>query len=185
MSSEALNALAAAMSAVAALAALAIGILSLVESRRTAEATRRQSAHALDVSLQARLDPLYPGLRAVLGHLEDGVPKEIRSVLITFFVLYSDAFAAHRDGLLDERDWVGFERELAYWAQKPVARRAWLAFRQQTWTDGFAEHIDSVLEGPPAYPNLRETCLNPPAIAWPEDGAEAESEECRPQTAGL
>jgi hypothetical protein len=58
---------------------------------------------------------------------------------------------------------------LAYWAQKPVARRAWKAFSQQTWTDGFAEHIESILSGPPAYPNLRETPGNPPTVHWPAD----------------
>jgi hypothetical protein len=168
MSTNGLSALAAAMSAVAALAALAVGLLALVDSRRAAEATRRQIAHSLDVTLQSRLDPMYPDLRAVLGDLEDGVPKEIRSVLIPFYVLYSDAFAAHRDGLLDERDWLGFERELAYWAQKPTARRAWQAFRQQTWTDGFVDHVDSVHSGAPAYPNVQETCAAQPTVTWPD-----------------
>jgi hypothetical protein len=164
-----MNAFAAAMSAVAALAALAIGWMSLRESRKVAEAARRQSAHSLDAALQSRLDPMYDGLRDVLGHLEDGVPREIRNVLIPFFVLYSDAFAAHRDGLLDQRDWTGLQCELAYWAQKPVARRAWKAFSQQTWTDGFAEHVESVLAGPPAYPSLREVPGKPPTLHWPEE----------------
>jgi hypothetical protein len=114
---------------------------------------------------------MYPGLRKILGHLEDGVPHEIRHVLIPFFVLYSDAFAAHRDGLLDSRDWRGLERELAYWAQKPTSRRAWLAFRQQTWTDGFADHVEAVLAGPPAYPDLVETQLGDPEVVWPEDSS--------------
>jgi len=168
MSADALNAFAAGMSAIAALAALGIGWVSLRESKRLAEATRRQSAHALDAALQCRLDPMYPGLRDVLGHLEDGVPHDIRHVLIPFFVLYSDAFAAHRDGLLDQRDWVGFERELAYWAQKPAARRAWSIFSQQTWTSGFAEHVEDVLNGPAAYPNLTEVG-SAPKLDWPEE----------------
>jgi hypothetical protein len=158
------------MSAIAASAALAVAWLSLCESRRAAERDRRQAAHAMDAALQARLDPMYEGLRDVCGHLEDGVPHQIRHILIPFFVLFSDAFAAHRDGLLDERDWVGFSRELAYWAQKPPARRAWQAFRQQTWTDGFADHVDAVLAGPPAYPELREYEGKAPAIVWPEEG---------------
>jgi len=169
VSADALNAFAATMSAVATCAALGIGWISHRESKRSAEAARRKCANDLDAALQLRLDPMYPGLRSVLGHVEDGVPQEIRNVLIPLFVLYSDAFAAHRDGLLDHRDWVGFERELAYWVQKPVARRAWRAFRRQTWTDGFAEHIESVHSGEPAYPELRETQQGPPSIHWPDD----------------
>lgn len=170
MSADSLNAISAAASALAAFAALTVGWLTLHESRRVAAATKKQNAHALDAALQSRLDPMYSGLRSVLGHLEDGVPQEIRHVLIPFFVLYSDAFAAHRDGLLDERDWLSFERELAYWAQKPVARRAWQAFRKQTWTHGFAEHIDAVQCGPPAYPDVIETEVSQPSVPWPLDG---------------
>lgn len=169
MSAEALTTVAAGMSAVAAVAALTIGWMTLRESRRVAESTKRHSAHVFDAALQARLDPLYPGLRSVLGHLDDGVPHEIRQVLIPFFVLYGNAFAAHRDGLLDQRDWEGFERELAYWAQKPVARRAWTAFRQQTWTPGFADHMEQVLSGPAAYPDLLEISVDPPGVIWPGD----------------
>src|SRR5680860_997307 len=98
------------MSAIAALAALTVAWLSMKQSQLVAEATRRQCANALDAELQSRLDPMYPGLRKVLGHLEDGVPRDIRHVLIPFFVLFSDAYAAHRDGLLDRRDWIGFAR---------------------------------------------------------------------------
>lgn len=84
-------------------------------------------------------------------------------------MLFSDAFGAHRDGLLDERDWKGFGRELAYWTQKPTARRAWRAFRQQTWTEGFVDHVDSIIDGPLAYPDLQELGTVPPEITWPED----------------
>jgi hypothetical protein len=169
MSPEALTAIAAGMSAISAIAALMIGWMTLRESREAAEARRRHSAHLFDAALQSRLDPLYPGLRKVLGHLDDGVPHEIRQVLIPFFVLYSNAYAAHRDGLLDDRDWTGFERELAYWAQKPTARRAWAAFSQQTWTQGFAEHMQKVLSGPAAYPDLKENSVNPPEVQWSEE----------------
>lgn len=168
MSGEWLNAISAAMSAVAAIAALIIAWLGLREGKRAREEHVRRSAHEMDALLQSRLDPLYPGLRKVLGHVEDGVPREIRDVLIPFFVLYSDAFAAHRDGLLDHRDWIGFKQELAYWSQKPTARRAWMAFRQQTWTDGFVDHVDRVLAGPPAYPELQETHVSEPEVHWPE-----------------
>lgn len=168
MSTDVLSVIAAAMSAVAAIAALAIGQISLRESRRTAETQARQSAHAMDTALQNRLDPMYPGLRQTLGDLDDGVPAEIRQVLIPFFVLFSDAFAAHRDHLLDERDWTGFERELAYWAQKPLSRRAWAAFRRQTWTEGFSDHIDAVLAGPSAYPDLHDGEGISSGAAWPE-----------------
>ena len=168
MSSEVLNALAACMSALAALAALAVAWISVRESRRNAEDLKRQSAHAMDLTLQSRLDPMYPELRRALGHVEDGVPRAIRNILIPFFVLYSDAYAAHRDALLDERDWVGLSQEMAYWAQKPVARRAWSAFRDQTWTEGFADHVDQVLAGPPAYPDLREARESRPEIPWPD-----------------
>jgi len=89
--------------------------------------------------------------------------------LIPFFVLYSDAFGAHRDGLVDDRDFAGFAQELAYWAQKPAARKAWQAFRKQAWTFGFAEYVDSVLAGPPAYPNLQEVAEVEPEVAWRAD----------------
>lgn len=78
------------------------------------------------------------------------------------------AFAAHRDGLLDERGWLGFERELAYRTPEPSARRAWQAFRQQAWTDGFVDHTDSVHDGAPACPNLQEVCAAEPTVRWPD-----------------
>lgn len=165
MSSEALNALAASMSAVAALAALIVAGLSLRQSSRAAEASRRSNARAMDDSLQSRLDPMYPELRRILGHLDDGVPREIRHVLIPFFVLYSDAYGAHRDELLNERDWEGIAHEMAYWAQKPTARRAWALFRQQTWTEGFVEHVDAVLAGAPVYPTLEDGAVAP-EVSW-------------------
>lgn len=171
MSPDFLNAFAATMSALAAFAALVVAWLSLRQSKATAAVTHRQMARAMDDSLQARLDPMYPHLRRVLGYMEDGVPREIRHVLIPFFVLYSDAFAAQRDGLLDKRDWEGFANELAYWSQKPTARRAWAIFRQQTWTAGFKEHVDSVLAGPPAYPDVVELSSREPEVAWPSDAA--------------
>jgi hypothetical protein len=162
------------MSAVAALAALFVAWMSLRESRRALLISQRERAHAMDSSLQARLDPMYPGLRKVLGHLDDGVPREIRHILIPFFVLYSDAFAAHRHGLLGDADWEGFGRELAYWAQKPIARRAWKSFRLQTWTEGFVAHVDAVLEGPPAYPGVQEMASEPTEITWPADEDQAQ-----------
>lgn len=174
MSSEAITAIAVTMSAVAAIAALAVAWISVRESRRASEAAKRQTARTMDHALQSRLEPLYPDLRKVLGHLEDGVPHDIRNVLIPFFVLFSDAFGAHRDGLLDERDWNGFSLELAYWTQKPTARRAWEAFRQQTWTEGFVNHVDSIMEGPPAYPDLLEVGVVPPEITWPTEELQAE-----------
>jgi hypothetical protein len=169
LSPEALTAIAAGMSAVSAIAALMIGWITLRESRIAAETRRRHSAHFFHAALQSRLDPMYPGLRQVLGHLEDGVPHEIRQVLIPFFVLYGNAYAAHRDGLLDDRDWNGFERELAYWAQKPTARRAWTAFSQQTWTHGFADHMQQVHSGSAAYPNLIENSAQSPEVVWPDE----------------
>ncbi len=169
LTDNALNAAAATMSAVAAIAALIVAWLTLRQSQQAAEFNRKQIARALDDSFQARLDPMYAGLRMSLGHIEDGIPREIRHILIPFFVLFSDAFGAHRDGLLDDRDWNGLSQELAYWSQKPVARRAWDAFRQQTWTLGFKEHVDSVLAGPPAYPDLRELDSTEPELRWVND----------------
>lgn len=175
MSNDAMSVLAAGMSAIAALAALMVAWLSLREARRASADAKRQSAHAMDLTLQSRLDPMYPGLRHVLGHLDDGVPGEVRNVLIPFFVLFSDSYAAHRDGLLDERDWRGLSCELAYWAQKPTARRAWQAFRCQTWTDGFVDHVDAVLDGPPAYPDVVEAQGAAGAQAlWPDLAAPTE-----------
>ena len=166
LSSDALNAIAAAMSAIAALAALIVAGLSLRQSRQAAETSRRLSARALDDSLQRRLDPMYPELRRILGHLEDGVPREIRHVLIPFFVLYSDSYAAYRDELLNPGDWEGIAQEMAYWAQKPIAKRAWQAFRQQTWTHGFVDHVDAVLAGEPVYAELNIDAENQ-GILWP------------------
>lgn len=166
LTDNALNAAAAAMSAVAAVAALIVAWLTLRQSHRAAEFSRKQIARSLDDSFQARLDPMYAGLRLSLGHIEDGVPRHIRHILIPFFVLFSDAFGAHRDGLLDDRDWAGLSQELAYWSQKPVARRAWESFRRQTWTEGFKEHVDSVLAGPPAYPDLEELEATGPELLW-------------------
>lgn len=165
LSNEMLNVLAASMSAVAAVAALIVAALSLRQSAKAAEATRRHSARAMDDSLQSRLDPMYPDLRRILGHLDDGVPREIRHVLIPFFVLYSDAYGAYRDDLLNKRDWEGIAHEMAYWAQKPTARRAWEVFRLQTWTEGFVEHVDAVLAGAPIYPDLEDGAVAPD-VAW-------------------
>lgn len=167
MDNDALNAIAALMSALAAFAALAVALMSHHQSKKASEVAQRISANAMDLTLQTRLDPMYPDLRRVLGHLDDGVPQEIRNVLIPFFVLYSDAFAAHRDGLLDERDWTGFRLELTYWSQKPTARRAWSHFRKQTWTEGFVEHVDSTINGPKAYPSLDEKIVKP-VVEWPD-----------------
>lgn len=166
MTSEELSTISAGMSAIAAIAALIIAWMSLRESRRHAKVLHRTSAHAIDLTLQSRLDPMYPELRRALGQVEDGVPAEIRNILVPFFVLYSDSFTAWRDGLLDDDDWLGLDKELTYWAQKPNARRAWSAFRNQTWTPGFAEHVDRALEGPPAYPKLEELSESNPEIVW-------------------
>ena len=138
MANDTLNAFAALMSALAAFAALAVALMSHNQSKK------------------------WP------RPLNDGVPQEIRHVLVPFFVLYSDAFAAHRDGLLDERDWVGFSLELMHWSQKPTARRAWAAFRKQTWTEGFVDHVDKTIDGPAAYPGLGAHTSPAPAVDWPE-----------------
>lgn len=165
---EALTVIATGMSAIAALAALAVAYLSLRQSQRATEAAQRQAARAMDDALQSRLDPMYPGLRQLLGHLEDGVPHDVRQVLIPFFVLYSDAYGAYRDGLVDYRDWEGFEKELAYWSQKPIARFAWSSFRNQVWTDGFVDYVDRILAGAPPYPNLQEGIAVPTLEDWLE-----------------
>jgi hypothetical protein len=166
LSVESWNAVAAIASALAAGAALAIGCVSLRQSREVALEGRRRSAHALDSAFQSRLDPLYPGLGAVLGSLEDGVPLEVREVLVPFYVLFSDAYAAHRDGLMSDRDWEGMRSELAHWAQRPNAVRAWQAFRQQRWTEGFVEFIDDIHSGPCAYPDLVEHRDPRPTVVW-------------------
>lgn len=165
MTGDYLNVLSTALAAVAALAALVVAVLSLRQSRRQLEAERLRTARAIDDSLQSRLDPMYPELRRTLGHMQDGVPHEIRQVLVPFFVLYSDAYGAHRDGLVDARDWDGFAQELAYWAQKPISRRAWSQLRKQTWTDGFVVFVDGILAGPPAYPDVTEV-TTPTLAEW-------------------
>lgn len=166
MSSDVVNAFAATMSAIAAIAAFTVALIGLRESRRHILAVQRQSAHAMDLTLQSRLDPMYPGLRLVLGDVQDGVPKEIRDILIPFVVLFSDAYAAYRDGLLDDRDWIGFSQEMTYWMQKANAKRAWGAFRQQTWTEGFVDFVDNAIAGPPAYPDLKEQDSSNLGLDW-------------------
>lgn len=162
-----INIVAATMSAIAAVAALVVAWMTLKQSQDAADFNRKQIARSLDDAFQSRLDPMYPGLRRCLGHVEDGVPKEIRNILIPFFVLFSDAFGSHRDGLLDDRDWSALSQELAYWSQKPPARRAWEAFRQQTWTEGFKEYMDAIMAGTAAYPDLQELADASPEIHWP------------------
>lgn len=167
MSDTFLNVLGTALSALAALIAVGIGWISLRETRRAEALRRTMASHEQDASFSARLDVLYPDLRRILGQPHDGVPQEIRGPLISFFVLYADAYAARRDGLLDERDWDSIGEELAFWAQRPTARRAWLAFKQQSWATGFAEYVESVLAGSVVYPEIcgDETI---PVVDWPE-----------------
>lgn len=167
MSSEALLVVSAIASALAAVASFAVTWMGLREGRRVAEEHRRRARHDKDGELQERLSPLYPGIRKVLGDLDDGIPSEIREVLIPFFVLFSDAYAAHREGLLDHKDWHGLSTELLYWAQKSHARRAWQALRLQEWTEGFVDYVDSSIDGPAAYPRLVEFDARPPAVEWP------------------
>jgi hypothetical protein len=169
LSDNTLSALAAALSAITALVAVAIGWISLRETRRAEDLRRSLASHERDASLSARLDALYPDLRRILGHPNDGVPQEIRSPLISFFVLYADAYVAQRDGVLDNRDWASIGEELAYWAQRPTARRAWQAFKVQTWATGFVEYIDSVLAGPVVYPEISNDDTAP-EVNWPETG---------------
>lgn len=173
MTPETLNVIAASAAAAAAFFAWWVAVLGLRESRRSSLESARREAHAVEAQLQARLDPLYPGLRAVLGTVDDGVPVTVRSVLIPFFVLYADAYAAYRDGILPEAAWRGFGLELANWAQRDPARRAWAVFRNQEWTDGFVDHVDAVMQGPPAYPRMTGTRLNPPTVPWDDSASEA------------
>jgi hypothetical protein len=169
VSPDVLNAVAAGMSAVAALAALCIAVLSLRESRRVETLRQCHASNEKDAVFMSRLEDLYPQLRKLLGHLEDGVPQHVRGPLISFFILYADAYSAHRDGLLDHRDWASLGDELAYWAQKPTARRGWRAFRQQTWAAGFVDHVDLVLAGPQIYPDIIDKVVPPPDVGWPEE----------------
>ncbi len=164
MSNNVLNVVAASMSSVAAIAAWRVAWLSLKDSRAAAKSSKQQMSHALNQSFQTRLDPMYPGLRELLGGPDDGVPIHVRSVLVPFFVLCSDTFAAKRDNLIDTRDWNAFNLELSYWAQQPLAAETWASFRRQEWTDGFVAHMDCVIAGAPAYPKLGLPC---------EDEAEA------------
>jgi hypothetical protein len=167
MDAEVWNAIAAIAAAVAACFAAWVAHVSLAEARRNAQEAARREAISVEAQLQSRLDPLYDGLRAVLGTIDDGVPLEVRRVLIPFFVLYADAFAAYRDGVLPDDAWNGFGTELANWAQREPARRAWQVFRRQEWTDGFVEHVDGVLAGAPAYPRMSDISLIEPTVRWP------------------
>jgi hypothetical protein len=163
-----LNALATALSAFAALIAVTIAWVSLRETRRAEGLRRSVASHEHDASFSARLDSLYPDLRKILGYPNDGVPSGIRGPLISLFVLFADAYVARRDGVLDDRDWASIGQELGYWAQRPTARRAWQAFKVQSWAAGFAEYIDTVLNGPTIYP---EICLEEkiPDVNWPDN----------------
>lgn len=166
MSSQGLSLLAAIFSAIATVAAMVVAIVSLRDSRIHARRAALLDEQHLEAALQARLDPLYPGLRGVLGTVDDGVPREVRDVLIPFFVLYADAFAAHRDGLLSKSAWAGLGTELANWAQKERGRRAWQIFRKQEWTEGFVDYVDEVMAGPRAYPGMDGVSEMPPTVPW-------------------
>jgi hypothetical protein len=167
VSTNSLLALATVLSALSALIAVGIGWISLRETRRAEALRRGLASHEQDASFSARLDVLYPDLRRILGHPNDGVPQQIRGPLISFFVLYADAYAARRDGLLDDRDWASIGEELAYWAQRPTARRAWRAFKQQSWATGFTDYIDAMLDGPVVYPEICDD-QHIPEVDWPE-----------------
>lgn len=171
MSDTALNVLATVLSALAALIAVLIGGMSLRETRRSEALRRSLSSHEQDAAFSARLDNLYPDLRRILGSPNDGVPTEIRGPLISLFVLFADAYVARRDGVLDDRDWASIGQELGYWGQRPTARRAWQAFKAQSWADGFVEYIDSVLDGPVIYPFICADEVNPD-VNWPESGSD-------------
>lgn len=163
MSSEHLAAISTVAAAIASIAALAVAALSYRMSKAAEAARRVQAAHDFDAAVTARLEALYPDMRRAFGTVDDGIPPRVRDVVVPFFVLYSDAWKAHKDGLITDRDWVGLGAEFRYWAQKPVGRAAWKALRDQTWAEGFKPHVDEVLTGPRAYPDLADDGASDPA----------------------
>jgi GNAT superfamily N-acetyltransferase len=167
MTSEALlnlNVISAALSALAALVAVLVGALSIREVRRIDLRAAIREVNERDDAMQARLDPLYPGLHSVLGRPEDQTPPGIRDVLLPFFVLFSDVFAADRDHLLGNVDNRAFLDEFAFWAQRPGCRSAWVALREQSWPTGFVTYVDNALLMPSPYPTIQ---LGRPEIEWP------------------
>lgn len=162
MSPDQLAAFSTAAAAVSGVAALAVTYMSYRMSTEAEAARKVHSAHELDAAFTSRLEALYPGMRAALGSVEDGIPDELREVVVPFFILYSDAWKAHNDGLLADGDWEGLGAELRYWAQKPVAREAWSRLRLQTWAQGFGAHVDDVMNGARAYPDLTEAGVSAP-----------------------
>jgi GNAT superfamily N-acetyltransferase len=164
MSAEQINALATALSALAALVAVLLAGLTVREMGRIEDRADLRDANDRDDKFQGRLDPMLPGLYQVLGKTSDEIPSAIRSVLMPFYVLYSDAFAAHRDNLLGSRDNTGLLDEFAFFAQRPAARSAWTEFRSYTWPEHFRDHVDRVMLAACPYGGLP---VDHPPVDWP------------------
>jgi GNAT superfamily N-acetyltransferase len=163
MPGEWLDAAGSSLSAIAALCGVVVAGLSIREVRRIDSRAALRDANERDDALQARLDPMYEGLHTTVGRLGDGIPLPIRGVLVPFFVLYSDVFAADRDHLLGCKDNQPFLDEFAFWAQAPAGRSAWKELRAQTWPTGFVDHVDRVMLMPSPYP---EVTIEPPENDW-------------------
>ncbi|MGB7963252.1 MAG: hypothetical protein WCF12_09900, partial [Propionicimonas sp.] len=125
MNTDALNALAAVLSAIAAIFAVVISALSIRELRRIDERARRREFNQRDEALQLRLEALYPHLYSVFGVPLDSIPTGFRPAIVSFFGLYADAFTAHRDGLLAERDAIQFLDEFDWWLGSENGRSLW------------------------------------------------------------
>lgn len=170
---ENLNAASAAFAALAAVVAAFIGGLSIYELRRIDARARRREATQYDDALQSRLDVILDDLREVMGTPDDGIPAALRKTLMRFFVLYSDAFAADRDGLLGSSDNAPMLDEFDFWAQQPAGRSAWEVFAAYSWPQGFAEHVDHVfLEQPPYQVQMLPARQRWPVVVLPAVGSE-------------
>ncbi len=151
---------------VGAMAVLVAG-LSIRMSVKTDRRAEKREANDRDDQIQARLDALYSSFDEALGSTDDGVPAEIRPTLISFYVTFSDVYAADRDGLLGSKDNDPLLDEFKFWSRRANARLAWRAFRHQTWPKGFADYVEKCqLETSEPY---KEGVLKsrPAAFEWP------------------
>ncbi|MGM0385466.1 MAG: GNAT family N-acetyltransferase [Actinomycetota bacterium] len=148
------NAVSAGLSAIAAIFAVVIAGISVRELRRIDERATRREANQRDEALQMRLEALYPQLYSVFGVPLDRIPSRLRSAVVGFFGLYADAYTAHRDSLLPERDSLAFLEEFDWWVGSENGKTLWEQLRCQSWPVGFIEHVDSAAQRPRAYAGL-------------------------------
>lgn len=166
MDADTVNATATGLSAVAAIFAVVVAGVSIWELRRIDGRAVRRETNERDDALQVRLEALYPDLYRVFGVPIDQIPTRLRPSVVSFFGLYADAFTAHRDGLLPEKDAQAFLEEFDWWLGSPNGSHLWTQLRSQSWPDGFIEHVDAVPSTARPYGELGN---RPSEFGWRAD----------------